>query len=69
MLAQVMFTTADPTPALVSQIEASGEIVVVTMWAGRQNFDQGEYAARPSLGPRGLGPAVRSLDGGASLRS
>ena len=33
-LAQVMFTTADPTAALVAQIESGGEIVVIPMWAG-----------------------------------
>jgi len=32
---KVMFTTSSPTPALVEQIEASGEIVVVVMWAER----------------------------------
>jgi hypothetical protein len=29
-----MFTTADPTAALVAQIESSGKIVVIPMWAG-----------------------------------
>jgi len=41
---KVLFTTANPTASLVQQIEASGKIVVVTMWAERNNFDQGEWA-------------------------
>ncbi len=40
---KVMFTTANPTKALVDKIEAKGEIVVVVMWAERYNFDQGEW--------------------------
>lgn len=41
--------TASPTanlqtPALVQKIEASGKIVVVTMWAERDNFAQGEWS-------------------------
>lgn len=34
-LAQVMFTTANPTQALVEKIESTGDIVVVVMWAER----------------------------------
>jgi hypothetical protein len=41
---KVMFTTANPTAALVKDIEADGTIVVVTMWAERMNFDKGEWA-------------------------
>ena len=39
-----MFTTANPNSTLVDQIEASGKIVVVTMWAERNAFAQGEWA-------------------------
>ena len=35
---KVMFTTANPNSTLVDQIEASGKIVVVTMWAERNAF-------------------------------
>jgi hypothetical protein len=41
---KVMFTTANPTQALVDKIEASGDIVVVVMWAERFNFDKGEWS-------------------------
>ena len=33
-----MFSTANPNSTLVDQIEASGKIVVVTMWAERNAF-------------------------------
>lgn len=41
---KVLFTTANPTAALVKDIEADGKIVVVTMWADRMNFDKGEWS-------------------------
>lgn len=41
---QVFFATADPLPAQVAEIEAEGDIVVVVMWAERDNFAKGEFA-------------------------
>lgn len=59
---KVMFTTANPTAALVEKIEASGEIVVVTMWAERDNFDAGEWAfMSPCTAPTPGNPLKRSF--------
>ena len=59
---KVMFTTANPTAALVEKIEASGEIVVVTMWAERDNFDEGEWAfMSPCTTPTPGNPLMRSF--------
>jgi hypothetical protein len=41
---KVFFTTANPTAALVQKIEASGEIVVVTMWALHDGYARGEWS-------------------------
>ena len=40
---KVFFTTSDPTPALVAQLEKRG-LAVVVMWAERDNFAKGEWA-------------------------
>ena len=41
---KVFFTTANPTAALVQKIEASGDVVVVTMWALHDGYARGEWS-------------------------
>ena len=41
---QVLFTTSNPAQELVDEIEASGDVVVVTAWALHDNYDSGELS-------------------------